>query len=145
MATKGLKILTTQKRLIMDVVKGIVGPFTAQEVCEKMARIRPKVSRATVYRMLTELNGEGIIREFWLPNNRKICIQGGNTIVGILECADCGKIECFDIKNLELGFSPADDVQTTIHRKVRCPHRKPKKSLSVATACPQWTCDRAKC
>ena len=123
MATTGQKILTSQKRLVIEAVNEMTGPFTAQDVCERMAKMRSRASRATIYRMLTELTQEELIREFWLPSNRRVCVRSDQPLVCVIECADCGKIEFPDAKRvrIEMGLTDTSDVQTTIHRKVRCP------------------------
>jgi Fe2+ or Zn2+ uptake regulation protein len=92
MGTKGQKLDTWQKRIVQEAVEQLTAPFTAKDVCLALTKSRPKVSRATVYLMLSTLCLEGRVREVSLPDGRRICANVAEEgAICIIECSDCGR------------------------------------------------------
>jgi Fe2+ or Zn2+ uptake regulation protein len=58
---------TTQRSLVLEIVKEYRGHITADEVYEKIVKDFPHVSRATVYRNLNLLCDIGDIRKVEMP------------------------------------------------------------------------------
>lgn len=123
MRTVGTKILTRQKRIVREAVQTMPNPFTAKDVCDSLATARPRVSRATIYRVLTLLREEGALREFWFPNGRRVCIRADDRIVQIVECADCGLLQCPPLSAAAQKLAAKNSLETILYQKMNCPRR----------------------
>lgn len=127
MPTKGSKYETWQKREIQAVIDGLNTPFTIKDVCDALARLRLRVSRATVYRVLGSLCLEGRIREIFLPDGRRVCAHAleGATLC-IIECVDCGKLSSCDASGVDSCLSAEakrrclNPLHTSAYMRVKC-------------------------
>src|SRR5579885_1720922 len=55
-------ILNANARAVLEVLRGSAGHPTAQEVYDKVRRVRPKIGLATVYRIWRQLAEQGMIK-----------------------------------------------------------------------------------
>jgi Fur family peroxide stress response transcriptional regulator len=55
--------LKTNARAVLDVLRASPNHPTAMEVYEAVRRSRPRIGLATVYRILHQLTGQGLIKE----------------------------------------------------------------------------------
>jgi Fe2+ or Zn2+ uptake regulation protein len=144
MGTKGLKIDTWQKRVVQQAVERLTAPFTAQDVCDAVSNSRPKVSRATVYRMLATLCAEGRVREVSLPDGRRVCATISEAgALCIIECSDCGRLtacvapslgSCLEEEARKQKLSP---THTAVYMRASCDaqgcaHRGNRNAVSRA-------------
>lgn len=63
--------MTSQRRVILDIVRASRTHPTADEVYERVRRKLPKISLATVYRNLEALSREGLINKLELGSSQK--------------------------------------------------------------------------
>ena len=69
--------LNTNARAVLDVLRASDKHPTALEVYEEVRRVRPRIGLATVYRILHQLTGQGLIKE--LGRNDESCRYDGRT------------------------------------------------------------------
>jgi Fe2+ or Zn2+ uptake regulation protein len=123
MPQTGATYLTIQKRIVMDAVKGMPTLFTARDLCDALAANRPRVSRATVYRVIAILRNEGSIREVWFPSGKRICINSDEPLVCIVECADCGDLRYESTERFSTLLANVGEqhvLHATVHQRVSC-------------------------
>lgn len=58
---------TIQSSTILEVVRGLHGHATAEEIFALVEKVNPRISRATVYRNLSKLSENGLIRKVEVP------------------------------------------------------------------------------
>lgn len=94
METPGKLRMTTQRQVIMEVLKSVKSHPTAGELCSMVRRRLPRISLGTVYRNLDILSRAGMLQ--------KIDVAGhemrfdGNTLNHYhLRCIECGRV--FDV------------------------------------------------
>ena len=82
---------TRQRRLVYETVRKSHSHPTADAVFEKVRRSMPKISLGTVYRNLSVLKSEGLIREIAGPD-RKAHYEADLSAHGHFICVGCGSI-----------------------------------------------------
>lgn len=108
---------TIQKSLVLQVVHLLKNHATADEIHDEVIKQHPSISKATVYRNLNQLAGEGKIRKIDIPN-------GADCFDHIVEkhyhakCQKCGKI--LDVKmdymsELESKIENSDEFDFNEH------------------------------
>ena len=135
MGAKGQKLLTTQKRLVSEVIEEIEGLFTAHDLCARLADRQAKVSRATAYRLLAMFCSGGKVLEFWLPGGRRVCARSGGSFHRITECETCGRLEYSATENggSEGPLQREETIlHTTIYQRVNCCPDKKNRAVSYA-------------
>jgi Fur family ferric uptake transcriptional regulator len=86
------QLATSQRKLIMDVLREAGGHMVAKEIYQKASERDPNISMATVYRNLHLFNEEGLIDEIHLGQIRcsyELKRQGDHHH---LICQGCGRI-----------------------------------------------------
>jgi Fur family transcriptional regulator, ferric uptake regulator len=98
---------TSQRRMILDLVSGDRSHFDAEELVATLRGNNCGVSRATVYRTLTHLQGAGLIREVPLGNEHAHFeyIAGAQEHHEHLVCEECGAVIEFSDPLLEERIS----------------------------------------
>lgn len=93
LATRGLRV-TGQRLAIFKVVEARTTHFTAEDLFDEVRRVDSSVSRATIYRSLPILIGNGLIREVDIGREQKYYVNTlrQNTFQAQLVCQDCDKI-----------------------------------------------------
>lgn len=86
---------TTQKQIILQVLKDLGGHATAVEIVKALPDTSP-VSRATVYRVLSDMADDGIIMHFTAGNEERFDIT--NTVHRHVLCRNCGRVEDVSVK-----------------------------------------------
>jgi Fur family ferric uptake transcriptional regulator len=139
MRSQGLR-LTSQRRLVTEMVFGTKEHFTAESLLSLCRRRDDKVSRATVYRTLAFLVRAGLIRQVGLGQqspqydpNFADAPRHGHFV-----CVDCQKViefhdHCLDVRESivtkDHGFSPQRvslQIEATcdsLREKGVCPRR----------------------
>ena len=82
---------TRQRRLVYETVKKSHAHPTADTIFEKVRRTMPKISLGTVYRNLSVLKSEGMIREIAGPD-RKAHYEADLSAHGHFICTGCSAI-----------------------------------------------------
>jgi Fur family transcriptional regulator, ferric uptake regulator len=92
--------VTTQRLLILDVVRNGPSHFTAQDVFETVSTRNPAVGFATVYRFLRTLSEHGFVTEVRMGGMPARYEWAAKRHHDHLTCTDCGKIVEFE--NIEI-------------------------------------------
>jgi Fur family ferric uptake transcriptional regulator len=93
---------TAQRRLIAEVAFGTHEHFNAEELLEMCRKVDNQVSRATVYRTLSMLEGAGFIESLETGDGgRKFEHVLGHEHHDHMVCAECGRIVEFRDRELE--------------------------------------------
>jgi Fur family transcriptional regulator, ferric uptake regulator len=96
----GLKV-TTQRLLILDVVRNGPSHFTAQDVFENVSARNPAVGFATVYRFLRTLSEDGFVTEVRMGGMPARYEWAAKHHHDHLTCTACGKIVEFENVEIE--------------------------------------------
>ncbi len=82
---------TRQRRVVYETVKGTLNHPTADWVFEKVRATLPNISLGTVYRNLSVLKDEGLVREIY-GIDRRAHYDGNTSPHAHFICTDCGAI-----------------------------------------------------
>lgn len=96
----GLKV-TSQRLLILEVIRSGPNHFTAQEVFESVSEINSAVGFATVYRFLRTLSDHSFVTEIrmgGMPARYEWAVKKHHDH---LTCSNCGKIVEFENSEIE--------------------------------------------
>jgi Fur family ferric uptake transcriptional regulator len=96
----GLKV-TTQRILILDVVRKGPSHFTAQDVFESVSEKNPAVGFATVYRFLRTLSEQGFVTEVRMGGMPARYEWAAKRHHDHLTCTSCGTINEFENAEIE--------------------------------------------
>ena len=80
---------TSQKKLILELVKKSPSHPTAQDIYYEVKKYLPRISKATVYRILKNFAKKGLIKEIPLKTSR---FDGDVSPHTHFICVKCGKI-----------------------------------------------------
>ncbi len=114
----GLKV-TSQRLLILDVVRNGPSHFTAQEIFEAVAAENPAVGFATVYRFLRTLSEQHFVTEVRMGGMPARYEWAAKRHHDHLTCTSCGDIVEFENNEIErlqekvaktYGFTLTDHV-----------------------------------
>ena len=114
----GLKV-TSQRLLILDVVRGGPSHFTAQDIFENVAAKNPAVGFATVYRFLRTLSEQEFVTEVRMGGMPARYEWAAKRHHDHLTCTNCQKIVEFENTEIErlqekvakeFGFQLTDHV-----------------------------------
>lgn len=92
--------LTAQRRAILEAVLDSDDHPRADDVCAALARRRPRVSRATVFRTLESLARLGIISKACHPGT-SVRYDGRTDLHHHLICTGCDRVIDFSDKHLD--------------------------------------------
>ena len=88
---------TKQRRVVFETIRGTLSHPTADWIFERVRTTLPKISLGTVYRNLSVLKDEGMVREIYGSDRRAhydaVTVKHAHFI-----CSDCGSIS--DVHNL---------------------------------------------
>lgn len=87
---------TIQKDVIFDAVRDMKSHVTAEEVYEHIKDQYPHIGKGTVYRNLSLLSEEGLIRHVEIPNGPD-CYDFTLSPHYHLRCEGCGKVYDVDM------------------------------------------------
>ena len=87
---------TIQCSVILEVVRGMQGHATAEEIFAMVERVNPRISRATVYRNLNRLSENGLIRRIGGPGAAERFERELNPHYHV-KCVRCGRISDVDL------------------------------------------------
>lgn len=96
----GLKV-TSQRQVILEVVRAEKAHFTAQDVFETVAKRAPEVGFATVYRFLRSLSESGNVTEVRMGGMPARYEWAEKDHHDHLTCTICGKIVEFENEEIE--------------------------------------------
>lgn len=82
---------TRQRRVVYDTIQKTHSHPTADWIFEQVRTQVPKISLGTVYRNLSVLKEEGVIREIY-GNDRRAHYDADLSAHGHFICTDCGQI-----------------------------------------------------
>ncbi|BEQ15054.1 Fur family transcriptional regulator [Desulfoferula mesophila] len=86
--------MTTQRQVIMEVLKGVTSHPTAGELCNMVRRRLPRISLGTVYRNLDILSRAGMLQKIDVAG-QEMRFDGNTMNHYHLRCVDCGRV--FDV------------------------------------------------
>lgn len=101
--------LTSQRRVVAEVLDGDHVHLTADEVHARAARRLPEISRATVYNTLGELVSLGEVTEVSTDGRAKRYDPNGHRPHHHLVCSNCGTIRDVHPTGDPLGDLPDDE------------------------------------
>jgi Fur family ferric uptake transcriptional regulator len=131
----GLKV-TSQRELILEVVRKGPSHFTAQEVFENVITLNPAIGFATVYRFLRTLTENNFVTEVRMGGMPARYEWGAKRHHDHLTCVNCNEIVEFenpDIERLqekvakEFGFTLTHHLLELYGVCPECRLRAPKK------------------
>jgi Fur family ferric uptake transcriptional regulator len=96
----GLKV-TSQRQVILEIVRAERGHFTAQDIFESVAKRAPEVGFATVYRFLRSLSESGNVTEVRMGGMPARYEWAEKDHHDHLTCTACGKIVEFENDEIE--------------------------------------------
>lgn len=96
----GLKV-TSQRLLILDIVRGGPSHFTAQDIFEAVSSRNPSIGFATVYRFLRTLSEQQFVTEVRMGGMPARYEWAAKRHHDHLTCATCGKIVEFENSEIE--------------------------------------------
>lgn len=96
----GLKV-TSQRQVILEVVRAEKGHFTAQDIFESVVKRAPEVGFATVYRFLRSLSESGNVTEVRMGGMPARYEWAEKDHHDHLTCTACGKIVEFENDEIE--------------------------------------------
>lgn len=71
-----IKYQTKQKEVLIDLMKQTnQAPFSANDLLKKVKTLDLTASRATIYRLLEELEAQGVLRKYYLENKTTALYQ----------------------------------------------------------------------
>jgi Fe2+ or Zn2+ uptake regulation protein len=82
---------TRQRRVVYETIKGTYSHPTADWIFDQVRATLPKISLGTVYRNLTVLKEEGLVREIY-GNDRRAHYDADTSRHAHFLCNDCGQI-----------------------------------------------------
>ncbi len=88
---------TKQRRVVFETIRGTLSHPTADWIFERVRTTLPKISLGTVYRNLSVLKDEGMVREIY-GSDRRAHYDAVTTRHAHFICSDCGSIS--DVHNL---------------------------------------------
>ncbi|MBI2850007.1 MAG: transcriptional repressor [Chloroflexi bacterium] len=125
---------TTQRALIMDIIRQGRGHLDADEVYRQAKRKQPRISLSTVYRTLQKLKGLGLIEELHFDEAHHHYEIKHPSEHHHLTCFGCGKVIEFQypltrlVKRNVHEAKEFDITQTELHMAGYCEQcRKNKK------------------
>lgn len=86
------KRVTSQRTLILKIIKEKKGHLDADEIYQQARAIQPRISLSTVYRTLKALKGPGLIEEIHLDDGHHHYEIKSDTKHHHLVCLGCGKV-----------------------------------------------------
>ncbi len=92
---------TLQKKLILDAVKQMENHPTADDVYNNVSKIHPNISKATVYRNLSGLAGDNLIRHIQISDGADRFDYNFKTPHNHIMCRVCGEFCDAPIVNTE--------------------------------------------
>lgn len=102
---------TQQRGAVLDVLQAnIETPLSADAVTKRLSATPSAPGRSTVYRLLTKLTEEGVVRRFTAENGRQYLYQLTQDSCRHhlhLKCEDCGKL-------IHMDDSASENVLRTI-------------------------------
>jgi Fe2+ or Zn2+ uptake regulation protein len=121
----GLK-LTAHREAVLDEVNKAANPFTVDQLFDHLQKVKPEISRPTIYRCLGLMLSSGVLQSLALPNRRMVCFRPQGGAVGLIECAECGIFRLSDVRAMAPVFERmAGDhamalADATVHVRGRC-------------------------
>ena len=88
---------TKQRRVVFETIRGTLSHPTADWIFERVRTTLPKISLGTVYRNLSVLKDEGMVREIY-GSDRRAHYDAVTTQHAHFICSECGSIS--DVHNL---------------------------------------------
>lgn len=93
---------TREREVILDRVASLPGHFSADDLFLSLRRGRQRVSRATIYRTLDLLVGQGVLQRVHLgEEGAKYELIRGRPLHAHLYCLRCGRLEDYPLPVLE--------------------------------------------
>lgn len=98
---------TKQKDIVINYLKNNTQKhITAEKILIDLKKENENVSQATIYRILSDLTREGLVRKYMAADNKCSCYQYVNNIDKCLMhyhliCDKCGEITHFENKEIE--------------------------------------------
>lgn len=110
------KRVTSQRTLILDIIKKGGGHLDADEIYRQAKAIQPHISLSTVYRTLKTLKEPGLIEELHLDDSHHHYEIKSNKKHHHLVCLGCGKVVEFEYpldRNIKKHIPEARDFNIT--------------------------------
>lgn len=118
METPGKLRMTTQRQVIMEVLKSVKTHPTAGELCTMVRRRLPRISLGTVYRNLDILSRAGMLQKIDVAG-QEMRFDGNTMNHYHLRCMDCGRVFDVDmdlLRDLEERVAQESGFEVIGHR-----------------------------
>jgi len=103
--------MTSQKEIILDYIRNTKSHPSAKKVYDETKKVLPRISYATVYRILNNLKEKGEVQEIAtkditffdgdISNHSHFICQGCSTVFDIFD--ECSKCKIIKNKKLKVG------------------------------------------
>ncbi len=90
---------TMPRRTILGVLAGMDRPFTSTELTEHVAKVDPRIGRASVYRLLQLLRGCGLVERLHGPATEAYVLCLLRDHHHHATCSVCGRAETFTLED----------------------------------------------
>jgi Fur family ferric uptake transcriptional regulator len=121
--------MTNQRKVIMDVLKGVNTHPTADQVYEMVRKRLPKISLGTVYRNLEILSDLNMIQKIEVGGTQKR-FDGNVENHYHVRCRICGRVE--DLPTDSIAFSGLDELYSSADGYTDLTHK-----LELVGVCPE--------
>lgn len=98
--TKKRKLITKQRKLILDIIRSSKEHMTAEEIYMKAKKIMPSIAVGTVYRNLGLMAEAGEIRRITMSNAPDRFDRSVHPHEHVI-CQNCGELHDISISNLK--------------------------------------------
>lgn len=111
---------TKQRQIVIDILRGIEGHFSLEELTEKVQKRDAKIGSITIYRTVKVLLQRGILEGVDLPDgSRKYEVIKGHH--DHIVCENCGAIYEFhdeEIEKIQEKIAQKEGIDLTGHRMI---------------------------
>jgi len=113
-----------REEVIKEAIELFDGPFTSAQLWQRCQGINPKISRATVYRIVGKLREESFIKDIVLPHGLHVSVRTDAEGCCVTECEDCGSFrvcsQFADQVTKSATKTPVVPSHTAVYLRGRC-------------------------
>ena len=135
----GLKVTLPRLKILEILEHSTTRHMSAEEIYKKLLDSSEDIGLATVYRVLTQFEGAGLVTRHHFEDGMAVFELNQGTHHDHIVCLDCGRVEEFMDSGIEtrqtavaskLGFTIRDHSLILYGhcQRTNCPHRKHKSS-----------------
>jgi Fur family ferric uptake transcriptional regulator len=139
----GLKVTLPRLKILEILEHSATRHMSAEEIYKKLLDLSEDIGLATVYRVLTQFEGAGLVTRHHFEDGMAVFEINHGTHHDHIVCMDCGSVEEFVDSDIEtrqnaiaerMGFRIAEHSLVLYGRCQRrdCPGRKPARAKLVS-------------